>query len=310
MNNHVISRNIRHIDSKSPRLYKYLLIYKKFSKPGIYLIKTLYDLDSSIFKKIIELYKNNKYIHAYLIYDLIYEYDNIDLYIDINGSEINSYILLRRGYNSDLVIIWSRDCSSVLFNLIDSKFINELRSNSIIELLINEECIDHVLKQISRSGKYFETSYFYIMSVDQNNFKPYYVENIRKLTLNDLIEFIEIKRLQRREYSYRYDIDFNEATYLLRKFRYYGLFIDNKLVSIGCRYIDLPDVSIIGDIFTRSEYRGRGYGKALTSTITRDVINYGAESVLHVDVDNQVAIRVYEKIGYKIIGKYLWLFNE
>ena len=56
------------------------------------------------------------------------------------------------------------------------------------------------------------------------------------------------------------------------------------------------------------EYRGKGYAKAVVSALTREAVTSGALAGLHVEEDNEPAIRIYENLGYKIIKTRTWIF--
>ncbi|MCY3991062.1 MAG: GNAT family N-acetyltransferase [Caldilineaceae bacterium] len=60
-------------------------------------------------------------------------------------------------------------------------------------------------------------------------------------------------------------------------------------------------VAAIGNIYTRPERRGRGYGKAVISSITRALQDDGFSLiVLNVDKQNLVAKSIYEKLGFDV----------
>ncbi|MEM2795591.1 MAG: GNAT family N-acetyltransferase, partial [Thermofilaceae archaeon] len=82
------------------------------------------------------------------------------------------------------------------------------------------------------------------------------------------------------------------------------------LASIASRYLTLRDVHIIGDVYTKPEYRGRGYAKAVTSEVTREAVSSGATALLHVEKNNEAAIKVYKSLGFKIISERPWINAE
>jgi predicted GNAT family acetyltransferase len=54
---------------------------------------------------------------------------------------------------------------------------------------------------------------------------------------------------------------------------------------------------------TLKEFRGRGYGKAIASTWTREVLKRKLTPFLETDVDNHSALKIYRSLGYKEIGE-------
>ncbi|WP_054842338.1 GNAT family N-acetyltransferase [Vulcanisaeta distributa] len=130
---------------------------------------------------------------------------------------------------------------------------------------------------------------------------------VRKLSINNVDEFVKIKSVQGTQIS--------KAEALIRlssppHWHYYGLFINNELVAIAGTYLKLPEVWIIGDVFTTPNHRNKGFAKAVVSAVTKDVINAGAIAMLHVDEDNIPAIKVYKRLGYIAIQYFTWLHYE
>jgi len=60
-------------------------------------------------------------------------------------------------------------------------------------------------------------------------------------------------------------------------------------------------VAAMGNIYTRPDRRGRGYGKAVTTSISRALQEDGfSVIVLNVDEQNLVARSIYEKLGFDV----------
>lgn len=71
---------------------------------------------------------------------------------------------------------------------------------------------------------------------------------------------------------------------LIREQIYYVVIIKDTIVSIAARYVTLPEIHLIGGVFTREEYGGIGYAKAVISALTREAIISGALSSPHIEV--------------------------
>ncbi len=87
----------------------------------------------------------------------------------------------------------------------------------------------------------------------------------------------------------------------------YGVFINDKLVSVARTYVRTPHVWVVGGVFTHPDFRGRGFAKAVTAAVTREALLSGAYALLHVREDNYPAIRVYRRVGYELIGRRVWV---
>ena len=66
----------------------------------------------------------------------------------------------------------------------------------------------------------------------------------------------------------------DEAKEILRTYTHYGVIVNDVLASIAARYVTLPEIHVIGGVFTRREYRGRGYAKAVTSALTKEIVDF------------------------------------
>ena len=272
----------------------------------------LKDLSYGLWNAIVKLYSSDMLTHAYLFYDILYELDRTNAVFEIVDGEIVSYVLIWRGLIGDAIHVWSkRECLDIE-RMIDVELLDSLRKGTVIHLYIsNPNCIDYLREYVSRSRWDIEELRFYDMVVDQDSFKPYYPERACRLKVEHVDDFIKLKEVQARELEYGFDKYSRElGVTLLNKYRYYGLYVDDELIAIACRYLGLRDIGVVGDVYVHPDHRGHGYGKIVTSAITRDTVYYGAYAMLHVSINNIVAIRVYEKLGYRIVGSKTWFFLE
>ncbi len=51
-----------------------------------------------------------------------------------------------------------------------------------------------------------------------------------------------------------------------------------------------------------------GYAKAAVSALTREAVASGAYAGVHVEENNEPAIRVYRNLGYRITKTRTWIF--
>jgi len=93
----------------------------------------------------------------------------------------------------------------------------------------------------------------------------------------------------------------------ISKMPIYGFFRDDQLVSYAGSFIQLPQVWLIGGVFTQSEHRGKGYATLVTSAITEEALKTAETAALFARSENYPAIKVYEKIGYRKIGEKVWV---
>ncbi len=248
------------------------------------------DLDYDLFSIIVKEYKRNPIPYAYVYYDMIYELDKTHIIFKISNRRILGYILLWRGMKPYAIHVYGD--------------VEGLLDKSILE----HEAIVHVPPELNESAtvllrKYGDLKFmgiFLDMLADSSSFLPYFPDKAIRLGKEHVKDYTMLKKEQGIVLSE------DEAFDRLIKWRYYGVYYEGKLVSIACAYLRLPEIWIIGDVYTLKEYRGRGYAKIVTSAITRDAIYCSGKALLHVREDNISAIRVYSRLGYRIIGKKYW----
>lgn len=81
---------------------------------------------------------------------------------------------------------------------------------------------------------------------------------------------------------------------------YKGIRVDGQLASMTGQRCGLNDFTEVSAVCTWPEFRGRGYAKALVATVANGVFEQNKTPFLGVREDNTGAVRVYEKVGFKI----------
>ncbi|MEO5965385.1 MAG: GNAT family N-acetyltransferase [Candidatus Limnocylindrales bacterium] len=81
---------------------------------------------------------------------------------------------------------------------------------------------------------------------------------------------------------------------------YFGIRVNGRLVAAAGTHVISRQarLAVVGNVLTRSEHRGRGYAKAVTSAVTAELLRYCDEVVLNVRSDNPSAIQAYTRLGY------------
>lgn len=83
---------------------------------------------------------------------------------------------------------------------------------------------------------------------------------------------------------------------------------NKEVVGQGLVEFEGPKVSLIGGIYSRPDFRGRGIGKVITSELVSRISKREQDVYLTVLDENVVAINMYEKIGFEKIEEY-YLMN-
>jgi ribosomal protein S18 acetylase RimI-like enzyme len=88
---------------------------------------------------------------------------------------------------------------------------------------------------------------------------------------------------------------------ILREGVYYGVYADQRLVAMAGTHVMAPSqgLALVGNIMTHPRYRGQGHGSVATSAVTAELLKTCPDVLLTVDARNEVAIRLYERLGYR-----------
>jgi len=90
---------------------------------------------------------------------------------------------------------------------------------------------------------------------------------------------------------------------------WFGLLSEGKLVSLGNATV--TDIAgNMGAVATHVSYRNRGYATSIVSALLREILKVSDLALIHVLRDNMPARRVYEKVGFRSYGNYLFGFTE
>ena len=91
---------------------------------------------------------------------------------------------------------------------------------------------------------------------------------------------------------------------------YYGFFEDNKLVAMTGQRLHLPDYTEISAVCTHPHHLGKGYAANLLRHQLNIIINHGKIPFLHVRDDNERAIALYERLGFRRNGPMNFYFMK
>lgn len=126
-----------------------------------------------------------------------------------------------------------------------------------------------------------------------------------KLGIDDAEEIVEI--LRNADPEFWRDIDATarhwEDAYIL------GIKRNDKLISIGLtRLVDFG--SNISAIATAEGYRNMGFATSIVSALVQEILSKSQVALIHVLSENEPAVRVYSKVGFKPYKQYVFLQGE
>jgi GNAT superfamily N-acetyltransferase len=118
------------------------------------------------------------------------------------------------------------------------------------------------------------------------------------LSMSDLGEITSL-------YEKAYPGHFFEPRMLETK-QYFGIRQSGVLVSVAGVHVCSTRyrVAALGNITKHPDYRGRGYGGAVTARVCKSLLSEIDHIGLNVKSDNTSAIRCYEKLGFEAIGSF------
>ncbi len=88
----------------------------------------------------------------------------------------------------------------------------------------------------------------------------------------------------------------------------FGIRAGGEIVSVASAIAGNSYMGMVGSVFTALGHRGKGYGTAVTSAATMEVLRNAQRSMLYVRTDNAPAIKAYQKIGYR--EAEVWAFFD
>jgi GNAT superfamily N-acetyltransferase len=115
-------------------------------------------------------------------------------------------------------------------------------------------------------------------------------QSFRKLTQADVPEMLALTQLT------------EPGPFLPRTIElgsYYGIHESGSLVAMAGERLRLTGFTEVSAVCTHPNFRGRGYGNALMSTVISGILNRGETPFLHVKTDNP-ALALYKKLGFEI----------
>lgn len=100
--------------------------------------------------------------------------------------------------------------------------------------------------------------------------------------------------------------------YMLKSGKYYGVKVDNKIVSVAGVHVfsSLYNIAVLGNITTHPNFRGRGLAKKCTAQLLKSFDGQVDRIGLNVKKDNVIAIQLYENLGFRFHSTYKEAYFE
>jgi predicted GNAT family acetyltransferase len=85
--------------------------------------------------------------------------------------------------------------------------------------------------------------------------------------------------------------------------QYLGLYQEGQLVAMAGERMHMTGFCEISAVCTHPQHRGRGYGGGLTTMVAEKIFERGEIPFLHLKPTNEVAMRLYQKLGFRLRKK-------
>jgi GNAT superfamily N-acetyltransferase len=230
--------------------------------------------------------------HVFAFYDIQYMPEQTKVHAAFENGVPKGYILIYTALEFPSVVM---ECeSNVAKALVEHAPENMFIMHTLSDLL-------PIVKGKFPNAKYYVENW---MLVKKGQASFFHSEHVRRLnTVEDASKLAMLleSRKERTPPSTKRYVDW------MSKMPLYGVFTNGELVSYAGSFVQLPQVWMIGGVYTHPKSRNKGYATLATSAVTEEALENAEAAALFVRSDNHPARKVYEKMGYKKIGEKLWV---
>lgn len=248
-------------------------------------------VDDSSRQRVINFLGTDVVKHAFAFYDIQYDKEHTTMHVALEDDKLKGYILEYTGADT-LSVVFEGD-NSVAEHLVELA----PRNNFIIHA--PPDFVQTIRKRFP-SSKYYVEDWMLVKNNEAEYFEP---DLARRLSIEDAPALAKLltSRNDRPERALKRYVEW------IKRMPLYGVFAEGELVSYAGSFIQLPQVWMIGGVYTDSNLRSKGFATIATSAVTKEALQNADSAALFVRSDNYPAITVYEKIGYKKIGEKVWV---
>ncbi len=145
--------------------------------------------------------------------------------------------------------------------------------------------------------------------VDRRSLVPYPAPGVRRATRRDLEDVATLRCAFEAEY-FGVPVERIERSWCLRAAERYirdGAYVaqvGGRTVAMVAVEALLPQLTHIGAVYTRHDYRSQGLAKGVVTAICEEHLRRKERVTLNVRVDNEAANRAYQALGFRVWGDY------
>jgi len=125
--------------------------------------------------------------------------------------------------------------------------------------------------------------------------------NVIPLTAKYVEEMVQLARLTKPGPFASRTIEFGN---------YHGIFDNDRLIAMTGQRLHVQNCTEISAVCTHPDHLGKGYAFTLLQHQLQIILQQGQLPFLHVRADNERAIALYERIGFKVSGPMNFYFMK
>lgn len=243
---------------------------------------------SACSEEFMEYLRSDPVRNAFALYDLAEEAERVRCFAASKGDRFEGYILQWQG---------PRHANVILHGTIEAAKVLLPRAPA-------EACtflVNPALSQCVEEARRVDAQYVMdVMIVDRQAARLTEVKRARRLTRTDAGSlaalYEEMGQTRGRDY----------ADWIARGIAY-GIFEDDRLVSVAGTHVLSKDLCLIGGVYTAKDRRRRGYGAEVVAAVTAEALRQVPLVSLLVVSVNRPAIRLYEKLGFRKVMDWVWM---
>jgi len=243
-------------------------------------------------EKFLSFLKKDLIPHLFTVYDLIHERGNSKVWVLKEADEVKGYLLCWEPANS-----WILEAENVKYaeQLIESA---DPKSGSMIT-------DPKLLETVKFRLKVMEVHDWLLMYVKKGEESLVDFDDVIRLTPNHIDALYEL-------YKMRPEGKMNKSNIerWIRRLPIFGIFKGDSLVSVAGLLAETSYGGVIGGVFTHPKHRRRGYAVKTVSAATDHALRESGLAALYVFSSNSAALRLYEKLGYRIHSEKVFLRFE
>jgi ribosomal protein S18 acetylase RimI-like enzyme len=245
---------------------------------------------------LVEELKDDVVRHVFAVNDLENEPQYTTMYTAHEDGDLKGYILI---YTRTEVPSTILECENECKTKVAETLLKHAPTNHFI-LHTQPNLLLTILRRFPNAKHYIEDW----MLVKKGNAHFYRSESVRRLsTEKDAAKLANLLSSQRN----RPATTRKKCLEQISRMPIYGFFQVGQLVSYAGSFIQLPQIWLIGGVYTDPVHRNKGYATLATSAITEEALQKSEKAALFARSDNYPAVKAYEKIGYRKIGEKVWI---